>query len=161
MQELVFATTMPQTLEWYQLQLNDGRDSTVYDRIPDFWLKRALTHDMIQRASGDVRQLLLLHKSQISTDMTFRNLNEAERRSELNATMTQHLMVADVYVSERTNIPRMIGKKGANINRKINGLGLLMYSREQRQDRKFTVYYKDKQTLKKLCDMLDMSIIKF
>ena len=115
---------------------------------------------MIQWASGDVRQLLLLHKSQISMDMTLCNLNEAKRRSELNSTMTQHLIVANVYVSEKRNIPQMIGKKGTNINRIINGLGLLMYSSGQRQDRTFTVYYKDKHTLKKLCAMLDMSIIK-
>jgi exonuclease 3'-5' domain-containing protein 1 len=96
------------TLEKYGLQVNTARDGDVYTTNKAFWVARPLTVQMIEWASGDVRDMLELQRRQIErATSTVKGKAEAASFESLAAVRT-----AKFAIVETRHIGRFIGKGG-------------------------------------------------
>jgi len=125
-----------EVLEYNDLVLNVHRNSTVYYDNPTFWAKRPLTATMKDWASGDVGQLLSVYEKQVQSG------HNGEALSMQYAAYTRNMQIGYISVD---NPGLFIGRGGCNVRALQKRTNTLIYSRGNRQERKFAVYYrKDK-----------------
>jgi DNA polymerase I-like protein with 3'-5' exonuclease and polymerase domains len=106
-------SNLNRTLEAYNLQMNDTRDCSVYDRNPAFWAQRPLTPEMISWASGDVASLFELYTQQLLLATPAQSALASAASNHAAHSIPSMLMVT-IYI-DPNKMGLFIGKGGSNV----------------------------------------------
>jgi hypothetical protein len=146
------------TLSYYHIRNNSHRDSGIYQEQPTFWLQRPFNAHMIDWAAADVCRLFILYRVQVSTASSNERKLGAQQ-SALFTTYAKSMLVTTVRVKPMTNIGKMIGHRGVNLQRLRTHLHFLLYSYGDRTMGLFTLYHLDAATLHKIIALLPITIV--
>jgi hypothetical protein len=143
--------SLNQMLSFYGLDENMARDKSVYQRNPNFWADRPLTSTMIEWASSDVDELLVVATKQVA-DLDERGcgnlLQEAQETSKRYAEMVRGMKL-ERNIECHIPIGLFIGRRGANIRSVEERTNTQIYQdREAGQD-KFLIFYPNLSALER------------
>ncbi|CAB9505259.1 exonuclease 3'-5' domain containing 1 [Seminavis robusta] len=143
------AASLNTVLAYNGVSSNTTRDSTVYQRNPNFWAMRPMTAMMITWASSDVDKLLQLASRQTAI-LTARGLLYEANAKSMSARFAGLLPRMSVDTSLRCRpsvIGKFMGTKGRNVRNLEKRSGACIYRSRGHVNMQFIVYYPDQNAL--------------
>jgi exonuclease 3'-5' domain-containing protein 1 len=129
-------------LVYNQIEANEHRDKSVYQRNPNFWADRPLSATLIDWATSDVDKLFELAQKQLN-NLNDRTKLDADNKSNEFASSARSMQVV---TNLRVNKPGLfIGPRGSNIQSLQRRTRTIMY--QERPKPTWFVYYPDDAAL--------------